>query len=86
MVAFHFYVVVQTDADLLPLYEYVGLGRQACQRRPIQFLVQLHASAGQLAEWFLIQLGHQFPDRFVQLAQAEELTLSQYGHHPTLGE
>jgi hypothetical protein len=86
VVAFHLHVVVQSDANLLPLREHIRVERQACQRGPIEFLVQLRASAGQLAEWFLIQLGHQFPDRFVQLPQAEELTLPQHGHHPTLGK
>ena len=81
---FHLHVVVQADADLLPLREYVGMRRQAGQRGPIELLIQLRARAGQFPERSPIQLVDQFPNRFVQLPHTEELTLPQCGHHPTL--
>jgi hypothetical protein len=84
VVAFHLHVVVQADPDLLPLREHVGMRRQAGQRGPIEFLIQLRTRAGQFPERPPIQFVDQFPNRFVQLPQTEKLTLPEYRHHPTL--
>ena len=84
VVLVHLNVVIKIDARPLPLRIFESRSRQRLQSRSVDQVIEFGSRSSHLAKRPLIELDDQFKDGFVQLCQAEELSLTQGRQHPPL--
>ena len=77
-------LIIRRDATDPPLGVFIGLGRQRLERRAIEFQEQIAAADAKAAHRPGVEIGDQFGDRLVQLAEREETAVSEARQYPAL--
>ena len=86
IVALDLDVVVDVHAHRFPLRQDIALGRERLQRRSVEGSIERGTSTFPLAERTLIQAFEKLGQGLVEIGEAEELFVAQYGDQPAFGQ
>jgi hypothetical protein len=79
-------VIIGRDAADPPFGIFVWLGRERLQRRAIELQEQIAAADAQAAHRPGVEIGDQFGDRLVQLAEREEAAVPEARQNPAFDD